>query len=786
MNTETVKVSVPVEGMTCAGCARRLERNLTELEGVQQASVSFGTDSAQLELSPAARERLRTTVEKAGFRIPVQTARLSVDGMTCASCAGRVERALMAVPGVISAQVNLASERATVAFQPEAVEPEALAAAVKSAGYEARVGQDAAEEAKARNEAADRKERADLRLFVGAALLTLPLVLPMILGPFGLSFHVPGWLQLLLAAPVQIFVGARFYRGAAAALRSGGANMDVLVSIGTSAAFALSLYHLLAGGPLYFESAAVVLTLVLLGKTLESRAKRRTRKALDALARLRPSKAVLLKDGQRTEVPIEAVGEGALVLVEAGSKIPVDGVIEAGDSAVDESMLTGESIPVDKQAGDEVFGGTTNGNGLLRVRATRVGDASTLAGIMRAVESAQASKAPVEAMVDRVAAIFVPAVLAIALVTLVGWLLAGAGSEAVLHAVGVLVIACPCALGLATPAALVVATGAAARSGILIKNAEALERAAEVKHVVFDKTGTLTEGRPEVSAAVPAEGVTEEELLDWAARAEVGSEHPLATAILRARGEPSPPPPDSSESKPGCGVLTRVGEHQLRVGSPRWLKSEGFDLGGLETVIEARQAEGTVMVVARDRTLLGVVAVADPEREGAAEAVAGLKNDGIQVLMLTGDNRRTAETVAARLGIQRVEAEVRPEDKAQVVKGLQSEGVAMVGDGINDAPALAAANLGISLSSGTEVAVEAAGLTLMRPDPRLVLGALGLARATRRTIRQNLFWAFVFNGLGIPLAAFGYLSPMVAGGAMALSSVAVLSNALLLRRWKPA
>ena len=779
-------LNLPVEGMTCAGCARRLERTLGELEGVRRASVSFGTESAELDVDEAARDRLREAVERAGFRVPVRTARLAVSGMTCATCSGRVERALRDAPGVVSAQVNLASERAIVAYKPELSSPDALKAVVREAGYGAHLAPSGADARAERDRSVAAEARRENALLASSAVLTLPLVLPMLLGPLGVELEVPGLLQLALATPVQVLVGARFYRAGYLALRAGGANMDVLVALGTTAAFVLSVVALVRGGHLYFESAAVVLTLVLLGKTLEQRAKRRTHRALEALTALRPEQAILLEEDREIEVPIDALGSGSRVLVRPGSRIPVDGTVESGQTSVDESMITGESIPVDKAPGDEVIGGTLNGPGLVRVVATKVGEDSALAGIIRAVESAQASKAPIERTVDRVAAVFVPAVLVVSALTLGGWLLAGATpSDAILSAVSVLVIACPCALGLATPAALVVGTGAAARSGILVRNAEALEQAARVDRVVFDKTGTLTEGQPEVEAVLVLEGFTEDEVLAFAAGAEAGSEHPLAKAILRAHDAPTTAPEQFS-ALTGRGLVATVDGHEVRVGSPDWFAAEGLDLSPLSDRIAERQRRGTVMAVAVDGRPAGAIAVADPLRPGSRAAVEALRAAGLEVVMLTGDNRRTAEAVAEALGIREVEAEVRPEGKAERVRAMEARGhrVAMVGDGINDAPALASATLGLSLSGGTEVASEAAGVTLIRPTPELVLPALDIARRTRRTIRQNLFWAFVFNGLGIPLAALGFLSPMVAGAAMALSSVTVLSNALLLRRWR--
>lgn len=799
---------LPIEGMTCAACAGRLERVLQRVEGVAEAGVSFASEQATLRLDPSIdRARLRGAVEKAGFSIPPASARLSISGMTCATCAGRVEKALARAPGVVSAQVNFAGEVATVAYDPSIGSPAELVLAVEKAGYAATPTAGAAEEAEARRRSAEAEDRRDLRLFLVALLLTAPLVAPMLFAPFGVHLMPPGWLQLALAAPVQVLVGARFYRAGLSALRSGGANMDVLVALGTTAAFALSSYNLLRGGPLYFESAATVLTLVLLGKTLEARAKRRTTRAIEALMALRPETArVEREDGSAVEVPVETVAVGKTVIVRPGERVPVDGRILSGESALDESMVTGESLPVDKAAGDSVVGGTLNGPGLLRVETTGVGASSALARIIRAVEAAQASKAPVERLVDRVSAVFVPAVVGIALITLVGHGLAGQPFDAaVLHAVAVLVIACPCALGLATPAALLVGTGAAARFGILVKNAEALERAHRVTAVIFDKTGTLTEGRPEVQSVVALNGWSEPELLEIAARAQAGSEHPLAAAVIRAYRAKSDiplPAPIRFTALPGRGIEAEVEAQgdgrrlSVAVGSPSWMSSRGHDLGALapgtpsplDALIERHQEVGTVMLVEVGHDLAGLMAVADPIRAGSAQAVEDLRRAGLTTLMLTGDNPRTAAAVARSLGIERVEAEVRPEDKAEAVARLRREGhvVAMVGDGVNDAPALAAADVGLSMSTGTDVAMHTAAVTLMRGEPRLVPAALDISRRTVATIRQNLFWAFAYNVVGLPLAAFGYLSPIVAGAAMALSSVSVVTNALRLRTWRPA
>ncbi|MGM0577427.1 MAG: heavy metal translocating P-type ATPase [Myxococcota bacterium] len=792
---ERRRVTLPVEGMTCAACSTRLEKVLGRLDGVDEAAVNLTTERASLRFDEAAvsPERFAEAIRKAGFSVPTRTARLSIGGMTCATCAQRIEKVLRKLPGVAGAQVNLATEIASIAYMPGVVEQDALIGAVERAGYEASPAPSDAEAEEAQRREEVRRERRELGLLVGAILLTLPLLAPMVLMPFGIEWMLPGLVQLVLATPVQVVAGARFYRGAWAALRAGTGNMDLLVALGTSAAYGLSLYHLAVGGEhLYFEASAAVITLVMLGKWMEARAKRKTTGAIRALMALRPDRARVLRDGREVEVPAEAVARGDVVVIRPGERVPVDGTIARGSSQLDESLITGESLPVPREEGDEVTGGSINGEGLLQVEATHVGADSLLSKIVQMVESAQATKAPIQRLVDRVAAVFVPAVVAVAAVTLAGWLLADAEpSVAIINAVAVLVIACPCALGLATPTALMVGTGAAAREGILIKDAEALERAHALDVVVFDKTGTLTEGRPRVHAVEPADG-DEGALLALTASAQRGSEHPLARAVLLRAAELELDVEDPADFRAvaGRGLEARVGDRSLLVGSRRFMGERGADLAPLEARARDLEARGmTVMWVAEDGEsprLLGAIGVGDTPRESAIEAVRRLREAGVEVVMLTGDDTRTAEAVAEALGVDRVIAEVLPEDKAREVQAL-GEGdrvVAMVGDGVNDAPALAAADVGFAMSSGTDVAMHTAGVTLMRPEPTLVADAVGVSRATTRKIRQNLFWAFIYNVVGIPLAAVGLLSPVFAGAAMAMSSVSVVSNALMLKRWR--
>ncbi|MEM6992972.1 MAG: copper-translocating P-type ATPase [Myxococcota bacterium] len=783
------RLSLPVSGMSCAGCATRIQSALAALPGVSDAGVNYATERASVDYDPdrIAAGAVVAAVERAGYDVPPQVVRLRITGMTCASCAGRVERALASVEGVPSARVSVATELATVAVTPGVASTDQLIAAVHAAGYRGELARTEAAERKARDVALRRAGRREAWILVGAGVASAVLMAPMVLGPLGVPFVVPGIAQLVLAAAVQVVAGARFYRGAYRALAAGAANMDVLVAMGTTAAFVLSVVLLTTGGHLYFESAAAIITFVRLGKFLETRAKHATTHALRALMDLRPETARVRRGDGDVEVPVQAVAQGDVVVVRPGERVPVDGRILEGDSELDESLITGESAPLTKSPGGIVTGGSINGAGLLVVEATRVGEASTLSRIGTLVSDAQASKAPVQHAVDRVSAVFVPVVAAIAAASLIGWLLAGAGAQsAVVVAVSVLVIACPCALGLATPAALVVGTGAAARAGIMIRDADALQRARSVDTVVLDKTGTLTEGRPSVQEVLAER---DDALLAVTAAVQEGSEHPLAAAIRSAAEARSLPAVEASdfEALPGRGMRATVDGATLWVGSPRLMRERGVSLGRWHARAEELQAAGcTVMWVARDDRLLGGIATADALRPGSREAVSRLRALGIDVVMLTGDSEAAAQSVASQLGISRVLAEVLPEDKQRHVETLRADGrvVAMVGDGVNDAPALAAADVGVAMGSGTDVARQTAGITLMRSDPRLVADAIDVSRATTAKIRQNLFWAFAYNAVGIPLAVAGVLSPMIAGAAMAMSSVSVAANALLLRRWR--
>jgi len=724
---------------------------------------------------------------------------LPIEGMSCASCVMRVEKALGAVAGVTGTSVNLATEAASVRTDGS-VALDSLRAAIEKAGYSVaeRPPDGEARTAAAGGGAAAPQRRGNEGWPVAAAaILSTPLVLPMFGMLVGGDGMLPGWLQLLLATPVQFWLGARFYRAGWKALKAGAGNMDLLVALGTSAAYGLSVYLLVAhaghGMPhLYFEASAVVITLVLLGKWLETRAKRQTTEAIRALHALRPERARVRRAGVEQDIPLAQVRIDDLVVIRPGERVPVDGRVVEGRSEVDESLITGESLPLAKQAHDAVTGGSVNGEGLLLVRTTAVGAETTLARIVRLVESAQAKKAPIQRLVDQVSSVFVPVVIGIAILTFLGWgLITGQWEDAILNAVAVLVIACPCALGLATPTAIMAGTGVAARHGVLIKDAEALEVAHAIGIVAFDKTGTLTEGRPELVAFEAVDGDAGA-LLHAAATLQAGSEHPLARAVLDAARKAGVEPGRATQVRAvaGRGVAADVDGRALRLGSTRYMRELSVPLGKLGERASQLQSEGRTVSWLADLgarpTLIGLLAFGDQPKASAAAAIQRLHAQGIRTALVSGDNRGSAEAVARLLKIDTVRAEVLPEDKAAIIGQLKADGVrvAMVGDGINDAPALAAADVGIAMSTGTDVAMHAAGITLMRGDPALVSDAIDISRRTYAKIRQNLFWAFAYNVVGIPLAAFGLLNPVIAGAAMAFSSVSVVGNALLLRRWK--
>jgi P-type Cu+ transporter len=792
------RLTLPVQGMSCASCVAHVEKALAAVPGVSSVAVNLATESATVQGAALDAARLRHAVDEAGYEVPSETLQLAIEGMTCASCVARVEKALAAVPGVLRASVNLASESARIEAVRGALSTRALGAAVEAAGYSARreTGVGAAAATSARDPAA-----ALTRDVILALLLAAPLAAPMALALFGFSLVLPPWLQWLLATPVQFWCARRFYLAAAKAVRAGSGNMDLLVSIGTLAAYFLSLYLWLVAGHgahLYFEAAAVVIALVLLGRWLEARAKRQTSEAIRLLGQLRPPTARVLRNGAEQQVPLDDVLLGDRVVALPGERIAVDGVIREGATSIDESMLTGESLPVDKHPGDKVATGALNTTGRIVIETAAIGGDTMLAKIIRLVEDAQAAKAPIQRLVDRIAAVFVPIVLVIAAITAFGWLLAAAPLEvAVINAVSVLVIACPCALGLATPTAIIAGTGVAARHGILIKDVEALEIARSVEIVAFDKTGTLTEGKPRVTAVTAGHGFDEAQVLALAAAINAGSTHPLAAAVLAASAERGIAVPPASEHKvvPGRGARARArlggDDKEVLLGSRAWIDELGVDTAALAGAADEHERAGrTVSWLARrdgeSVAALGLIAFADTPRPGAREAIEKLRALGIETVMISGDNEGAAAAIAQSLGLKQFEANVLPQHKAARVAALKRGGkrVAMVGDGINDAPALAAADLGIAMGTGTDIAMHAAGVTLMRPDPRLVPAAIELSRATVRKIRQNLFWAFIYNLVGIPLAALGFLSPVFAGAAMAASSVSVVSNALLLKRYR--
>lgn len=795
---------LPIVGMSCASCVRHVQNALQAVPQVRQAQVNLAAESAAV-WGRAPLGDLVQAVAKAGYQVAQTRVVLAIAGMTCASCVAHVQKALQAVPGVISASVNLAAERATVDVLEGQAPVAALVAAVRKAGYEAR-RVDASSADGAGAGLAQALRQALGRDALGALLLAAPLVAPMVVAVLGLSLALPAWVQWLLATPVQFWSARRLYVSAFKALRSGTANMDVLVTMGTSAAYGLSLWqwwtHAGSGAPhLYFEASAVVIALVLLGRWLEARARWQATEALRALGRLRPEQARVLKDGREQMLDVGQVQVGDVVVVRAGERIAVDGRIRAGQSSIDASMLTGESVPVDAAVGDAVCGGALNVGGRIEVEATAVGAETMLAQITRLVQTASAAKAPVQRLVDQVAAVFVPAVLAVAVLTALVWGWLGAGlATSMINAVAVLVIACPCALGLATPAAIMVGTGVAARRGILVKDVQALELAREVKWVVFDKTGTLTQGQPEVVAIEAQAGLREDEALALALAASAASTHPLAEALRRKAGEAAAAAVDVSAQArvfAGQGASAQTVQGELLLGSARWMRELGAPLEGLQTQAQDWVAQGrSVSWLARRAgggavQVLAAIAFADLPKPSARAAIAQLQAMGVKTHLLSGDNEGAARAVAEQLQIDDFEAQLLPADKAARVSALrarlyaQSGGharVAMVGDGINDAPALAAADVGMAMGTGTDVAMQAAGITLLRGDPQLVAQAIHLSRATVRKIRQNLFWAFAYNVVGIPLAAMGLLSPMIAAAAMAASSVSVVSNALLLRR----
>jgi Cu+-exporting ATPase len=803
------QVTLPITGMTCANCVATVEKGLKKLQGVGSVDVNLALERATVVFDPALlrESEIIERVEATGYGIATATTELAITGMTCANCVATVEKGLKKLDGVLDASVNLATEKATVTTIPGAVTRRDLVKQVERIGYgvvEAGSGEEMEDAERAAREAEVKRQQ---RLLIVGAIFTIPLFLMSMGRDFellGMWAHEAAWLNVLfwaLATPVQFYVGWQYYEGAYKALRNGSANMDVLVALGSTVAYVYSIFVTLglAPGHVYFETAAAIITLIVLGKLLEARAKGRTSEAIKKLMGLRAKTARIIRDGEEIDVPIDTVEVGDLVLVRPGEKIPVDGIVREGHSAVDESMITGESLPVDKAPGAKAIGATINKQGLLKIEATAVGRQTALAQIIRLVEDAQASKAPIQRLADQVAAVFVPAVIVAALATFLVWMFLAPDADftaALIRLVAVLVIACPCAMGLATPTAIMVGTGRGAERGILFKNSEALEKAHRLTAVVLDKTGTITRGEPDVTDIIAQQ---QADVLRLAASAERGSEHPLGAAIVRAAQAQglALAEPQAFSAMAGRGIRAEVEGRQVLVGSLTMMREQGVALNGLAGDAERLQNEAkTAMWVAVDGEAAGVIAVADTIKEGSREAIATLKRMGLHVAMITGDNEATARAIAAEAGVDEVFAEVLPGEKAAYVRRLQEQRyvVAMIGDGINDAPALAQADVGVAIGTGTDVAMETADVTLMRGDLRSAPEALRLSRATINTIRENLFWAFGYNTILIPVAAgvlypFAWapdilrqLHPILAAFAMAFSSVSVVTNSLRLRR----
>ncbi|MFC0386247.1 heavy metal translocating P-type ATPase [Muricoccus vinaceus] len=805
---EATRLSLPVEGMSCASCAGRVERALAAVPGVSAAAVNLATHQALVEGEALDPEALRAAVRRAGYDSPVSTTEFVVGGMTCASCAGRVERALAAVPGVESAAVNLATHRATVRHAPDAPGRAALEEALRKAGYAplpldgTQEGPGAADPHAGHSGPPAGGEEAGLRRdTLVAVALAAPLFVLEMGGHMVPALHhaVAGpawnWAQLLLATAVLFGPGWRFHRAGWPALFRGGPEMNSLVALGTLAAWGYSVVVTLAPGlvpeaqrHVYFEASAVIVALVLLGRWLEARSRGRASHAIRRLLDLRPATARVERAGEEVEVPADSLRAGDVMRLRPGERVPTDALVIEGESHVDESMVTGESVPVRRGPGDAVVGGTVNGQGALRLRATAVGSATVLARITRLVEEAQGGKLPIQALADRVTRWFVPAVMVVAAAAFAGWMLAGAGlAQALVAAVAVLIIACPCAMGLATPVAVMVGTGRGAELGVLFRRGAALQALRDVSAVAMDKTGTLTEGRPVLTDLIPAPGFERDTLLPLIAAAEAGSEHPLAEALRAAAKGLAVPRAEGFQALPGMGLRAMVEGRRVEVGADRFMASLGLDVAAFAADSARLAAQGRSPVYAAvDGRLAAVLAMADPVRATTAPALAALRGMGLRLAMVTGDNRRTAEAIAGPLELDAVEAEVRPEGKVDAVRRLRGEGrIAFVGDGVNDAPALAAADVGIAIGTGTDVAIESADVVLMSGDPRGIATAVGLSRATMRNIRQNLFWAFAYNVVLIPVAVAGMLSPVLAAAAMGLSSVFVVGNALRLRGYTP-
>ncbi|WP_339268726.1 heavy metal translocating P-type ATPase [Paenibacillus sp. FSL W8-0187] len=802
---EQKKTSLQLTGMTCAACANRIEKGLNKMEGVQEANVNFALEKASVTFDPnvVTVQQMEEKIEKLGYGTAKETVDLQLIGMYCAACASKIEKVVSKMPGVNQANVNFALETARVEFNPAEVSLSDIQQRVEKLGYQAVSKQETLDQEGHRKEAITKQKR---KLLL-SAILSLPLLWAMV-SHFSFTswiwmpdLFMNPWFQLILATPVQFFIGKQFYVGAYKALRNKSANMDVLVALGTSAAYFYSLYltidwaaagaNVHHGPEMYYETSAVLITLVIMGKLFESLAKGRTSEAIKTLMGLQAKTALVVRDGQEMTIPVEQVLVGDLVLVKPGEKIPVDGKVVEGTSAVDESMLTGESIPVEKKAGDAVIGATINKNGRLTLEATKVGKETALAQIIKVVEEAQGSKAPIQRVADVISGIFVPIVVGIAIVAFLVWyfwIAPGNFAQSLEIAIAILVIACPCALGLATPTSIMAGSGRAAELGVLFKGGEHLESTHKINTIILDKTGTVTKGKPELTD-VEVNNLDQELFLRLVGSAEKSSEHPLAEAIVAGIEEKGTqlPAAEHFEAIPGYGIRASVEGHEVLVGTRKLMAQHNVPIDSILGRMSELETEGkTAMLTAVDGQYAGLVAVADTIKETSRAAVARLKEMGIEVIMITGDNERTAQAIAKQVGIDHVRAEVLPEGKADEVKKLQQQGkkVAMVGDGINDAPALAVADIGMAIGTGTDVAMEAADVTLMKGDLNSIPDAIYMSRKTMSNIRQNLFWALGYNSLGIPIAAIGLLAPWVAGAAMALSSVSVVLNALRLQRMK--
>ena len=785
-------ITLDVVGMTCAACSSRVEKVLNKNEGVINATVNLLQQKATIEFDPEKVniDEIIRTIEKAGYEVPLVDKTILIEGMTCTACSSRVEKVLGKLDGMVEANVNLSTNKAIVKFPLGSIEDQLLIRTIEKAGYSAEMEIEG--DVDREKELREKEIKSLKRSFIISLVLSIPLFSAMFFHMAGVDTILNnGYFQLLLATPVQFIIGSRFYIGGYKSLRGGGANMDVLVSMGTSAAYFYSVYNLFSGvHEYYFEASATIITLILLGKTFEAIAKGKTSEAIKELMGLSPKVARVVKDGEEIDIPIENVEIGDIIVVRPGERIPVDGIIVEGNSSIDESMITGESIPIDKAVGDEVVGATINKFGSFKFEARRIGKDTVLSQIIKLVEDAQVSKAPVQRLADKISGVFVPVVVGIALIAfLIFYLGKGDFNTGLINAVAVLVIACPCALGLATPTAIMVGTGKGAENGVLIKSGEHLERAYEMDTIVFDKTGTITKGEPEVTDIVVFNSLERSQLLQMAASVEKTSEHPLGQAIVKKAEEEllMLKEVESFMAIPGKGLKAKLNGEEIYIGNRKLMEDIKVSIKmGEEDLIRLENEGKTAMLISTNNELAGIIAVADKIKDSSKKAIEELKAMDLEIYMITGDNERTAKAIAHEIGIENVLAEVLPENKAEVVEKIKAEGkhVGMVGDGINDAPALAAADVGFAIGTGTDVAMEAADITLMSGDLMGVVTAIRLSHKTMRTIKQNLFWAFFYNSIGIPFAALGFLNPMIAGAAMAFSSVSVVSNSLRLKKFK--